>query len=382
MKVVAIESYVVKLRPPEAYLGARPTSAKADEYYVRPPWRSLYADRFETLIVRVTCDDGTIGWGEALAPVAPEIAQAVVDRLVAPVLIGRDPRRVRPLWGTLTGLMRERGHLGGHQADALAAVDIALWDLAGKAYGVPVHALLGGAYRDEIPTYVSGLPRPTDGERAELAREWVSKGVRAIKLHLGHGVDTDLATFDAVRAAHPDVRVAVDAHWAYDLSDALRLGHGLDDRGAWFLEAPLVPEDIVAHRELAAALRTPVAIGEALRHRFEFRAWLEARAVDLCQPDVGRTGITEAMAIAELSAAHHIPVAPHHSVGLGVAVAAGLHVSAAIEAMPAFEFQPTTMTVANRVLTSPLIGGPVGFALPQSPGLGVEVDPATLQEEE
>ncbi|NUR72303.1 MAG: mandelate racemase/muconate lactonizing enzyme family protein [Hamadaea sp.] len=382
MKVVAVESYVVKLRPPEAYLGVRPSSANGDSYYVRPPWRSLYSDRFETLIVRVTCDDGITGWGEALAPVAPEIAQAVVDRLVTPVLIGQDPRRVRPLWTTLTGLMRERGHLGGHQADALAAVDIALWDLAGKAYGVPVHALLGGAYRDDIPTYVSGLPRSTDGERAELASEWVSKGVRAIKLHLGNGVDEDLATFDAVQSVHPELKVAVDAHWAYALADALRLGQGLDERGAWFLEAPLVPEDLAAHRELAAALRTPVAVGEAMRHRFEFRAWLEARAVDLCQPDVGRTGITEAMAIAEIAAAHHIPVAPHHSVGLGVAVAAGLHVSAAIEAMPAFEFQPTTMTVANRILTAPLVGGPVSFALPQSPGLGVEVDPTTLQEEE
>jgi D-galactarolactone cycloisomerase len=383
VKVVALQSYVVKLRPKEAYLGARPDGEQAGDtgYYLRPPWRSLYSDRFETLLVQVLCDDGTIGWGEALAPVAPEIAQAVVDRLIAPVLIGRDPRRVRPLWSALTGLMRERGHLGGHQADALAAVDIALWDVAGKALGVPVHALLGGAFRDDIPTYVSGLPRESDGERAALARDWVAQGVRAIKLHLGHGVDADLATFDAVRAAHPELRVAVDAHWAYELHDALRLGRGLDERGAWFFEAPLAPEDLAAHRELAAALVTPIAVGEAMRHRYEFQAWLAARAVDLCQPDVGRTGITEAMAIAEVAAAHHIPVAPHHSVGLGVAVAAGLHVSAAIEAMPAFEFQPGTMAVANRILASPLSGGPVSFALPHSPGLGVEVDPATLLEE-
>jgi galactonate dehydratase len=377
-----VESYVVKLRPPEAYLGARPADAEpGDGYYVRPPWRSLYSDRFETLIVAIRCDDGTCGWGEALAPVAPEIAQAVVDRLVTPVLIGQDPRRVRPLWTMLTGLMRERGHLGGHQADALAAVDIALWDVAGKAFGAPVHALLGGAFRDDIPTYVSGLPRATDDARSELARDWADQGVRRIKLHLGNGVDEDLATFDAVRSAHPDLRVAVDAHWAYDLADALRLGRGLDERGAWFLEAPLVPEDIAAHRELARALTTPVAVGEAMRHRYEFRDWLQARAVDLCQPDVGRTGITEAMAIAEVAAAHHIPVAPHHSVGLGVAVAAGLHVSAAIENMPAFEFQPATMAVANRILTAPLAGGPVSFALPNTPGLGVEVDPATLLED-
>jgi galactonate dehydratase len=381
VKIAKVDTFVLKLAPPEAYLGAPPAGAQPAEYFVRPPWRSLYSGRFETLLVRLTCDDGTEGWGEALAPVAPEVVQAIVDRLLTPVLLGEDPRRVKPLWSKLSGLMRERGHLVGHQADALAAVDIALWDLAGKAAGVPVHALLGGAYRDEIPTYVSGLPKPTDAERTALAADWAARGVRAIKLHLGTGVAADLATIDAVRSAHPDLRVAVDAHWAYPLNDALRLGRGLDERGAWFFEAPLVPEDMTAHRELAAALTTPVAVGEAMRNRYEFRAWLDARAVDLCQPDVGRTGITEAMAIAEVATAHHIPVAPHHSVGLGIAVAAGLQVSAAIEDLPAFEFQPGTMAVANRILTTPLNGGPVAFDLPQTPGLGVEVDLSFILQE-
>ncbi len=380
-KVVEVESYAVKLRAPTPYLGARPDKMDNAEYYLRPPWRSLYSDRFETLLVRITCDDGTFGWGEALAPVAPEVAKAIVDRLLRPVLLGENPARVRPLWSKLTGLMRERGHLGGHQADALAAVDIALWDIAGKTAGLPVHALLGGAFRDDIPTYVSGLPAPTDPERAALAAQWAAQGVRAIKLHLGYGVEKDLATFDAVRAVHPALKVAVDAHWSYDLADALRLGHALDERGAWFLEAPLAPEDVAAHRELAAALTTPIAVGEAMRHRYEFREWIAARAVDLCQPDVGRTGITEAMAIAALADAHHLPVAPHHSVGLGVAVAAGLHVSAAIENMPAFEFQPGTMTVAATILTAGLPGGPVSFALPNTPGLGVEVDLQAIQED-
>lgn len=382
VKIAKVDTFVLKLAPPEAYLGAPPAGTPQDSgYFLRPPWRSLYSERFETLLVRLTCTDGTEGWGEALAPVAPEVPQAIVDRLLAPVLVGEDPRRVRPLWSKLTGLMRERGHLVGHQADALAAVDIALWDLAGKAAGVPVHALLGGAFRDEIPTYVSGLPKPTDAERAELAADWAARGVRAIKLHLGNGVAADLATFDAVRDAHPDLRIAVDAHWAYPLGEAVKLGRGLDEREAWFFEAPLVPEDVTAHRELAAAVTTPVAVGEAMRTRYEFRAWLDARAVDLCQPDVGRTGITEAMAIAEVAAAHHIPVAPHHSVGLGVAVAAGLHVSAAIEDMPAFEFQPGTMAVADRILTTPLPGGPVAFGLPQTPGLGVEVDLSFILQE-
>jgi D-galactarolactone cycloisomerase len=384
-KVVTVESYVVKLRAPDPYLGTRPgkvdTSSVDDGYYLRPPWRSLYSDRFESLLVRITCDDGSYGWGEALAPVAPEVTKEIVDRLLGPVLLGENPGRVGPLWVKLTGLMRERGHLVGHQADALAAVDIALWDLAGKACGLPVHALLGGAHRDSIPTYVSGLPKQTDAERAVLAADWAAKGVTAIKLHLGHGVAQDLATYDAVAAAAPGARIAVDAHWAYDLASALRLGRGLDERGAWFLEAPLVPEDVYGHKELALALVTPIALGEAMRNRFEFRAFLQERAVDLCQPDVGRTGITEAMQIASLASAFHVPVAPHHSVGLGIAVAAGLHVSAAIEDMPAFEFQPSTMAVANTILTQPLGGGAVSFALPGAPGLGVEADLSVILED-
>ncbi|WP_432969842.1 mandelate racemase/muconate lactonizing enzyme family protein [Dactylosporangium sp. CA-233914] len=379
MKIVDVATWVVKLRAGDVSLGAVTGEPSPAAYYLRPPWRSLYSDRYETLIVRLTCDGGAVGWGECLAPVGPEIPRAVVDRLLAPVLLGADPRPVRPLWSRLTGLMRERGHLVGHQADAAAAVDIALWDLAGKAAGRPVHALLGGAFRDTVPTYVSGLPAADDEARAALARKWLADNASAVKLHLGHGVAADLATYDAVAAT--GLRVAVDAHWAYDLADALRLGRALDERGAWFLEAPLAPEDIEGHRELAAALATPIAVGEALRNRYEFRQWLSARALDLAQPDVGRTGITEAMAIAELAAAHHVPVAPHHSAGLGVALAAGLHVAAAIEAMPAFEFQPGPFPVANRILTRPLAGGPGSFPVPTAPGLGVDVDIAALVED-
>ncbi|GAA4245860.1 mandelate racemase/muconate lactonizing enzyme family protein [Dactylosporangium darangshiense] len=379
MKIVDVRTWAVKLRGDDVYLGAATREASKQPYYLRPPWRSLYSDRYETMIVRLTCDDGTVGWGECLAPVGPEIPQAIVDRLLTPVLLGADPRPVRPLWARLTGLMRERGHLVGHQADALAAVDIALWDLAGKASGLPVHALLGGAFRDVVPTYVSGLPVPNDEARAALACKWLADGATHLKLHLGHGVERDLATYDAVAAT--GARVAVDAHWAYDLADALRLGRALDERGAWFLEAPLAPEDMEAHRDLAAALVTPIAVGEAMRNRYEFRQWLQARALDLAQPDVGRTGITEAMAIAEVATAHHVPIAPHHSVGLGVVLAAGLHVAAAIEAMPAFEFQPGPFPVANRILTAPLPGGPGSFPVPTAPGLGVDVDITALVED-
>lgn len=375
MLISDVTTFVLKLAADDAYLGALADGTQLGSgYQVRAPWRSLYSARYETLLVRVRAEDGTEGWGEALAPVAPEVPAAIVDRLLAPVLRGMDATAPRPAWSTLRDLMRERGHLVGHQADALAAVDIALWDLAGKLAGLPVAALLGGAFRTELPVYVSGLPRPTDEERAGLAAEWVKRGATSVKLHLGHGVEADLATVDAVAGAAPELRIAVDAHWAYTVTEALALARGLTARGAWFLEAPLAPEDLAGHAELTARSEVPIAVGEALRNRYEFAQWIEARALRIAQPDIGRTGITEGMAISEVCAALHVPVAPHHSVGLGVALAAGLQVSAAVEQLTVFEYQPTSTEIGARILRRPLNARPDAFTLPTEPGLGVEVD--------
>lgn len=385
MRITEIRTHVLKLAPDVSageaygvYLGRQHDGTELTPdagYVVRAPWRSLYSARYETVLVSIHTDDGRTGWGEALAPVGPEIVASVVETLLAPQLLGADPRRVRPLWQALRELMRERGHLTGHQADALAAVDIALWDLAGRAHGLPVAGLLGGAFRDPVPVYVSGLPLPTDAERAGLAADWARRGATTVKLHLGHGVDDDLATYDAVAAAAPELAIAVDAHWAYGRRDAVRLGRALDERGALFVEAPLPPEDVAGHAELQGMIATPVAVGEALRNRYEFAQWLDARAMSLAQPDVGRTGITEAMVVAELAGARHVPVAPHHSVGLGVALAAGLHVASAVAELTLFEFQPSTARAAVHILRSGLdLSGAGSLPLPSGPGLGVEVD--------
>jgi D-galactarolactone cycloisomerase len=376
VKVVRVDAYPVAFEADETYLGRLPDGhpPPVGRYFLRPPWRSLYSARYESLLVRVECDSGDHGWGEALAPVAPDVPATIVEHLLAPAVLGADPRQTLVLRRRLTDLMRERGHLSGHQGDALAAMDIALWDLKGRLLDEPVARLLGGPFTERVPVYVSGLPKADDVGRAELARQRAAEGATAIKLALGYGVDADLATYDAVATAVPQVRIAVDAHWVYDLADALGLGRGLDERGAWFLEAPLVPEDVKGHQELAASLDTPVAIGEALRNRFEFREFIDARAVDLCQPDVGRTGITEGLAIWDYAEAHHLAVAPHHSTGLGVALAAGLHLAAARSSLCAFECQPGTLPVANRILRKPITGGSAHLDLPSGPGLGVEVN--------
>ncbi|SEE94268.1 galactonate dehydratase [Ruania alba] len=373
MHVRQVETFVLKIDGGVGYQGVV-GQERPDGYHVRPPWRSLYSSRFESLLVRVTAEDGTVGWGEALAPVAPEVPRAVVDLLLAPVLVGLDATMPRRSWCTLRDLMRERGHLVGHQADALAAVDIALWDLAGRLAGRSIPEIAGGAFRDEVPTYVSGLPGVDDAHRADLAREWIDRGANAIKLHLGHGVDSDLATFDAVRAAVPDVRLAVDAHWVYPFHDALRLADGLAERDGWFLEAPLMPEDLAAHAELGRRSRVPIAVGEAMRNRYEFQQWFDAGAIGIAQPDIGRTGMTEGLVIAELAAARHLPVAPHHSSGLGLALAAGLCMAAAAETTSVFEYQVASTEIGSRILRNPIEVRSNAFTPPHGPGLGVDVD--------
>ncbi|MEV0289949.1 mandelate racemase/muconate lactonizing enzyme family protein [Kribbella sp. NPDC050820] len=343
-------------------------------YRTKPPWPSIYGSAREALLVRLTADDGSVGWGEALAPVAPEVPAKVIELLLKPALLGADPTRVRPLVASLRALMRERGHLGGHQGDAVAAIDVALWDLAGRIAGVPVHQLLGGAQRDVVPTYVSGLQGNKDSERIAHAKDWVDQGVRRVKIGLGYGVREDLATVEALRAVHDDLQIAVDVHGVYDVAQAIRLGRGLDGLGAWFFEAPVGFEDVRGHAELTRRIDTPVAVGESLRHRQEFRPWLEERAAAILQPDVGRTGITETVDLAAVAETWFVPLAPHHSSGLGVVMAASIHASAAIGNLVAYEFHPTLFDPVNVVLTTALERGHLGFAVPTGPGLGVEVD--------
>lgn len=375
MQIVDVETFVLKVPAEEAYLGRLLDGSRLPTgYTVRPPWRSLYSEKYETVLVKITAENGVSGWGEALAPVAPEVPAAIIDRLLNPVLIGSDALKPRPNWVSLSNLMRERGHLVGHQADALAAVDIALWDLFGKLSGRSVAELLGGTFRIQIPTYVSGLPRPSDPERGELAAEWQHRGAKIVKLHLGHGVEADLETVAAIQVAAPALQIAVDAHWAYSFSEARVLADGLAARGVSFLEAPLAPEDEDSHAQLCAQARLPIAVGEMLRNRYEFSRWLSTRALHIAQPDVGRTGITEAMAIGELCAAHHVPVAPHHSVGLGIVLAAGLHVSASLQGFKIFEYQPTSTAVGSQILSSTIVTHADHFELPSGPGLGIEVN--------
>lgn len=381
MKIAAIEAYPVKIRRGPVYLGDPGTLRKDHDYYLRPHYRSVYSRHLETLLVKITTDTGIVGWGEALAPVVPEVTGEIVSRLFTPFLLGEDPRDVDVLWNKMYDSMRERGHFTGFMVDAMTAVDVALWDIFGKSVQLPVYRLLGGAYRQELTAYVSGLPRESLEEQVELALEWKAKGFTAIKLHLGHGVDHDVEVMRRLREAlGGGFRLMLDAHWQYSVPEAIRLGRRLEALNVEFLEAPTAPEDIAGTAEIARALDMAVAIGEAKRTCFQFKERLIPRAADILQPDVGRTGITEMRKIAYLAHAFNIPIAPHLSVGLGVCVAATLQVSAAICNFHILEYQPTVLEEANKLLKAPIVCEQGRYVLPDGPGLGVEIDEEKLKE--
>lgn len=381
MSISKVEVMPLRIKRDEAYLGSLPASADPGAYFLRPPYRALYSAYFETAFVKLTTDDGLIGWGEALAPVAPETVGVIVEQLLAPALVGRDPLDGNVLWNVMYDLMRERGYYGGFMLDAISACDTALWDLRGKRLSQPVYQLLGGAYRDSVPCYVSGLPRPTAEERVELALSFVDKGFSAFKLAAGHGLRADAHSVKALRDALGDeATLLLDAHWVYDLDDAVRLGKRLEELDVGFFEAPINPEDIESHAQLACAIAIPVAIGETERTRYQFRPWLMQKAADILQPDVGRAGISEVAKIASMAEAFNVRMAPHLSVGLGICIAATLHVAAAIPNLYLLEYQPPVFEVANMLLTEPLICAKGRYELPRGAGLGVELDEKRLRE--
>jgi L-alanine-DL-glutamate epimerase-like enolase superfamily enzyme len=380
MKITSIDTIPLRLKRDEAYLGGLPPGVENKIYFQRPPYRALYTRYYETIFVKITTDEGVIGWGEALAPVAPEVVATIIDQLLTPVLQGQDPLSTDHLWSTMYNLMRERGYYGGFMLDAISACDIALWDIKGKFLDQPVSRLLGGPYRESIPCYVSGLPKPTDAERVQLAEEWVQQGFWALKLAAGYGVERDIRSIKVLRdALGPDACLLLDAHWVYSLDESVQLGHGLEQQRTAVLEAPMNPEDINAHAKLADALAIPIAIGETERTRYQFKPWLVQRGADLLQPDAGRVGISELVKIAHMAEAFNIPVAPHLSVGLGPCIAASIHVAAAIHNLWMLEYQPPTVALANSLLETDLICERGQFTLPEGSGLGITIDERKVQ---
>ncbi|MEI4474244.1 mandelate racemase/muconate lactonizing enzyme family protein [Frigidibacter sp. MR17.24] len=350
---------------------------------------SMRFDRRSHVLVEIECDDGTVGWGECLGPAR---ANAAVVATYAQWLVGQDPLETTKIWATLYNALRDQGQRG-LTVTALSGIDIALWDIKGKHFGVPVSVLLGGRFREQIRAYATGSFKRDGVDRvednaAEMAAR-AAEGFHACKIKIGFGVAEDLRVIRAVREAiGPEMRLMIDANHGYDVIEAVRLGQAAAECGIDWFEEPVVPEQLAAYREVRVRQPIPVAGGETWHTAWGFREPLETRAVDIAQPDLaGCGGFTEARRIADLAALHGVRVVPHVW-GTAVHIAAALQFMAAMVPSPVrvnpvepiMEFDRTHNPFRQAIVTTPIehVAGMV--AIPDGPGLGIEIDRAALAE--
>lgn len=349
--------------------------------------RAWYDTR-TAMVVEIETDDGLIGWGECYGPA--QITAAVVAS-AAPLLIGEDPLRTDFLWRTIYSSFRDHGQKGV-VIEGLSGIDIALWDIKGKHFGVPVHRLLGGTTRSRVQAYATGLYRRKSGDPLrylpEEAAGYVAAGFKAVKLKVGFGIEEDAAATRAVReAVGSGVALMVDANHAYDATAAIRLGRMIERYDIGWFEEPVPPEDIAGYREVKSALAIPIAGGECEFTRLGFRDVLVARAMDIIQPDTcAAGGLSECKKIADMAEAFGVRYNPHVW-GTGIAIAASLQLLAVLPSHtppslaplePILEFDRTEHPIRQAILTRP-IEHEAGFVdVPDGPGLGVEVDRSAL----
>lgn len=355
--------------------GEAPNRLPGTDYYFEPQWRHAYSRLTESCLVRVTTDTGLVGWGEGQAPLVPEVPATLIARLFGPAILGMDPRDPYAAYDRLYHLNHVRGHTASYTLDAIAAIDIALWDIRGQAEGVAVGQLLGPVHHPVLPLYVSGLRRPTRGERQALAQEKVAEGFKGVKVFIGDTVQNTLDECAAIRAAiGGEADLAFDAICRHDYESAYAIGRGLDELGAAWFESPLDPEDVAGHSKLARAINTPLAIGEPLRTVREFEPWVEQQAMQIAQPDIVRCGITGGQLIIGQAHEHGLRIAPHLGVCTAIGVAATWQVTSVVPDPVPQEHQLDMFAVANRVLAEPLRVEGGRAVVPGGPGLGIRVD--------
>lgn len=372
--VVRVEPFILTIPRETPYLGAlrKGEEVNTGGYFVRQGNRTVYPTVDRNVLVRITTRDGVVGWGETYGIVAPRATTAIISDLLAEFVIGSDPFDVAATHDRLYDLMRVRGYTGGYYLDALAAIDIALWDIAARIAGQPLVKMLGGQRRETIPAYLSGLPRPTLSSRVELAAEWQAKGFDAFKFASPVADQGVVAEIEGLRKAlGPTAQIACDMHWAQTAARAKATIRAMEPHGLWFAEAPVDPEDVAGLADVAASVSTPVAAGEEWRTAYDAQARLSRRACSILQPEMGHKGVTEFLRIAGLAQTHHLEVIPHATIGIGIFLAASLHASAAAAAVTCHEFQHSIVEPNRRFLEGEITCNSGLYSLPSGHGLGV-----------
>jgi L-alanine-DL-glutamate epimerase-like enolase superfamily enzyme len=344
-------------------------------------------------LVRIETDDGLVGWGEAITggQEASLAVAFVVERRLAPLVVGADPRDVAGVWDRLRDATYWDGH-GGLVTFGISAIDMALWDIAGKAAGVPLYRLLGGKRRQRLPACASAIFATGDLDRiGREFRAFVAEGYRYVKGGWGHDLSIafgrdqrrDLSVARTVRdAVGPSVAIIVDvaALAGWDSSHAIRMCRALDDEvDLFWLEDPLPEQDLDGYRRLHAAVGTRICTGEKGWHASHYRGLIESAAIDVIMVDPGRAeGVTGSWRIIEMAAAAG-RAWNAHSWSSALNTAASLHLAAAASNTLLFELKPVASPMQHELVTNP-IGHVDGWVSPpEGPGLGVEVDEAVVR---
>jgi L-alanine-DL-glutamate epimerase-like enolase superfamily enzyme len=369
---------------------------------VDPPYASAAGvqSRRAALLVEVETDDGIVGIGEA-GPGGGATA-AVIDKVLAPLIVGEDPLMIEGLWQKMFARTRQFGRRG-LVMQAMSGIDIALWDIAGKIARLPVYRLLG-ASRDRVEAYASGGFYQQGKSADALAGEaegYRARGFRGMKMKVGRnpstqthlrdllgqrefceiGPEEDVARVAAVRKAlGRDAKLMVDANCAWSPAMAIRMGRAMEPYDIYWIEEPVATDDIDGSAEVARALATPIAGYETELGLYGFRELIARGAVDIVQFDLAWSGgFSEGRRIAALAQAHHRMVAPHAFAG-AVLLVASLHFAAAMPNSLALEWDQNPNAVREELLQEPLRLEPDGTVrVPERPGLGIELDRTAVE---
>ena len=332
----------------------------------------------DAVVVKVTTACGIIGWGEAHHARAADVVAAIVNTTVRDILIPGCALDVVSLWDRLyTWQLRSHG-LGAAAVIAMSGVDMALWDIRGKACAWPVYRLLGGS-PTPIPAYAGGVAlgwQDTSSLIDEIA-PLIERGYRAVKLRVGEGVHADIERVAAVRSHFgSDLTILTDANTGYDIDLVRQIAPSFEQLGVAWLEEPFPAHDYRAYQAAARLTTIPLAAGENHYTRFEFTRVLDDGSITMLQPDVAKAGgITEVHRIAATASSWKRRISPHSSV-TGLSQVASIHVLMAIDNAGYFEADVTPEPDFREQLTStPWSLAPDGTVVASElPGLGVEVD--------
>jgi L-alanine-DL-glutamate epimerase-like enolase superfamily enzyme len=337
----------------------------------------------DAVIVKVTTSGGVTGWGEAHHGRAHTAVAKLIETTLKQLVLNLEADNVVGIWDRMYRFQLASHGMGAGACLAMSGIDMALWDIRGKALGLPLYKLLGGT-RKAIPAYAGGVSlgyQPPE-KLIEEAQKSLDQGYKAIKLRVGDSVKKDIERMRAVRKAFGDELVILsDANIGYELDDVRRVMPAMDELGIGWLEEPFPAHDHRSYREAKLCGRTPLAAGENHYTRFEFDRVIEDGAITILQPDLSKSGgITECLRIAAMGSAQKLPVHPHSSM-TGLNHAASIHFLAAIDNGGYFEGDVSRSNkFRDELVANPGAIDKDGNVWPlDRPGLGLEVDEEFLK---